>query len=102
MEDNQSKSVTETLKKKWSSYCGTGVNASKDDDSLVLRKSACGSEFAIVKLIGGCWSNSEMHVLEEIQTASQVVAEQRFDQLAQELGFARQPTRTFAELLKII
>ncbi len=102
MKKDQSTNVIKTLEEKWSSYRGTGVNASKDGDSLVLREGAVGGEFAVVKLINGGGTVSKMQVLEEIPTTSEFVAKQRFVKLVQELGFVLQPTKTIGGLLKII
>lgn len=81
------------LEKKWSSYTGTGINANKGKDALVLREAVGGGEYAVVKLLGGCWTNSPMKVIEEITTSELSVAKARFDEIAQDLGFKGQPVR---------
>jgi hypothetical protein len=81
------------LEKKWDSYTGTGINASKGKDALVLREGIGGGEYAVVKLFGGCWTNSPMKVIEEIKTTNYNDAKSRFDEIAKKLGFKEKPVR---------
>ncbi len=83
-----------SLEEKWSSYAGTGITAKKGKNAIALREAVGGGEFAIVKLIGGCWSDSTMEVLEEVKTSSLEIARERFNTLVQQLGFKTQPIRT--------
>ena len=77
------------LEKRWQSYSGTGITATKGEDALALRKAlGGGGEFAIVKLYGGCWTNSPMKVLEVIQTSNLKNATKRFNVLSKRLGIA--------------
>ncbi len=86
------------LEEKWHSYIGTGITANKGKDAIVLREALGGGEFAIVRLYGGCWTNSPMKVLEEIKTSNVGDARQRFNAVAKKLGFRTQPLRTLALL----
>lgn len=81
------------LEKKWDSYIGTGINASKGKDALVLREGIGGGEYAVVKLFGGCWTNSPMKVIEEIKTTKLDAAKLRFDEIAKKLGFKEKSVR---------
>lgn len=81
------------LEEKWDSYRGTGINANKGKDALVLREGIGGGEYAVVKLIGGCWTNSPMKVIEEIKTTKLDAAKSRFDEIAKKLGFKEKPVR---------
>lgn len=82
------------LDKKWDSYTGTGITAEKDKDALALREQIGGGKFAVVKLHGGCWTSSLVQVLEEIDTSNISEAKERFNAVAQKLGFAPKPVRT--------
>lgn len=88
------------LEKKWNFYIGTGINAQKGKDTIVLRKSPRGGEFAIVQLFGGCWTSSPMKVLEEIKTSDIKIAETQFNKVAKKLGFKKQPIRTISEFFR--
>ena len=88
----------EDIEKKWHSYTGTGITASKGKNALALRGSIDGRKFAIVKLLGGCWTNSPMKVIEEINTSNLNKAKKRFDAMAKKLGFKEQEMRTVALL----
>lgn len=90
----------QALVDKWQSYTGTGITANKGENSLALRQAIGGEEFAIVKLHGGCWTTSRLEVLEEIKTDNREVAEKRFQEVSEKLGFERQPVRTFMELFR--
>jgi hypothetical protein len=83
----------ETLEEKWSSYRGLGINATKGEDSLVLREACGGGQFAIVELKGGCWTNFPMKVIEEIDVVEQSKAETRFEEVAKQLGYQKKPVR---------
>lgn len=89
----------ETLEEKWSSYLGLGINAAKGEDSLVLREACGGGQFAIVELKGGCWTNSPMKVIEEIDDVEESQAEARFNEVAEQLGYKKQPVRGIEQLL---
>ncbi len=82
-----------SLEEEWESYTGTGITAKRDDDAIALRQAIDGRKYAIVKLIGGCWSDSPMTVVEEINTNNPKVAQQRFTEVAAQLGFEQQPLR---------
>jgi len=85
------------LEKKWGFYTGTGINAKKGKDALVLREKLSGGEFAIVQMFGGCWTSSPMKVIEEIKTSNLQRAHTRFNEVAAELGFKSKPIRTIVE-----
>lgn len=87
------------LEEKWHSYRGTGINAAKGRDALVLREGVGGNEFAVIKLFGGCWSNSPMKVIEEVKTKKLATAKSRFDAIAKRLGFKEKPVRGIGMLL---
>jgi hypothetical protein len=81
------------LERKWSSYVGTGINARKGVDKLVLRSGLGihGDEYAIVRLRGrriwSFWKKSSIEVVEEIQTTELGVARSKFNEIAKGLGF---------------
>lgn len=81
------------LDKEWRCYVGTGINAEKGNDALVLREACGGGKFAVVKLHGGCSTSSAVQVLEEIDTADLVTAASAFAAQAMKLGFAPKPIR---------
>lgn len=90
---NKLKKKEDSLVDKWQSYTGTGVTSNKKKNSLALREAIGGGQFAIVKLYGGCFMNSRMEVVEEIDTAERAVAEKRFRKVSEELGYELQPLR---------
>lgn len=91
----------ESLEKKWSSYAGTGINATKGEDALVLRSSVGAEQFAIVELTGGCWTSSQMRVVEEVNTADEAVAKARFEEVARENGYKAEPVRGLGVLIEL-
>ncbi|MEK6839365.1 MAG: hypothetical protein AABX72_00320 [Nanoarchaeota archaeon] len=85
--------------KEWHSYTGTGITAEKGNDAIALREAVGGGKFAVVKLHGGCWTNSAVEVLEEIDTSDVRKASVRFDVIVQQQGFATKPVRGIGILL---
>ena len=68
-------------------------NARKGKNALVLREGIGDGKFAIVKMFGGCWTDSPIKVIEEIKTSKLHEAKARFDKVAKKLGFEEQAVR---------
>lgn len=90
----RAQSKRKILERRWQSYTGTGINAKKGNDAIVLREKLGGGQFAVIKLFGGCWSNSPMRVLREINTSSFKEAESCFNETVKRLGYNKKPVRT--------